>query len=185
MITECIIFLASFGVPDAITFAHQEHYYIENHRNCNQSVPEKLQDHAGLFYEFFDEENIDTAIRISWCESRGKTTAHRTDNGDSGLMQFVSWTWNWVAEKYDLPVWDEYVIMRWGRPYTENKIYKHDIGFEQTKVQFTPYYNIMFASILAEDIYGRTQWRDWSSSEWCWGDEKFFHNKWRKEVNGY
>ena len=46
-------------------------------------------------------------------------------------MQFVSWTWNWVAEKYDLPMWDEWVIMRWGRPYTENKT--HDIGFEQTE----------------------------------------------------
>ena len=65
------------------------------------------------------------------------------------------------------------------RPYTELKTYPHDIGFEQTRVQFTPYYNLLFASLLAEDIYGRTQWRDWSSSEWCWGNEK----KWRRNGN--
>jgi hypothetical protein len=39
----------------------------------------------------------------------------------------------------------------------------------------------MFASILAEDIYGRTQWRDWSSSEWCWGDEEKWRDKWLSE----
>jgi hypothetical protein len=39
----------------------------------------------------------------------------------------------------------------------------------------------MFASILAEDIYGKTQWRDWSSSEWCWGNEKEWRDKWLSE----
>lgn len=181
MITECIIFLASFSVADASTFAHQENYYIEQNQICNEYVPQKLQEHAPLFYEFFDKENLDTAIRISWCESRGKSDAHRTDNGDTGLMQFVSWTWNWVAEKYNLPVWDEWVIMRWGRPYTDEKTHPHNIGFEQTRVQYTPYYNIMFGSLLAEDIYNRTQWRDWNSSKWCWGNEKKWRVKWLNE----
>ena len=182
MITQCIIFLASFGVSNADISLHTEHYYIEQVRQCNEYVPKKLQEHSNLFYEFFDEENIDTAIRISWCESRGKTDAYRSDNGDTGLMQFVSWTWNWVAEEYDLPMWNEWVIMRYGRPYTENKVYTNDIGFEQVRVQYTPYYNIMFASILAEDIYGRTQWRDWNSSKWCWGNEYKWRNKWKQET---
>ena len=183
MITECIIFLASFSVPDATTFAHQENYYIEQNQICNEYVPKSLHQHAPLFYEFFDEENLDTAIRISWCESRGKSNAYRSDNGDTGLMQFVSWTWNWVAEEYNLPIWDEWVIMRWGRPYTENKTYPHDIGFEQVQVQYSPYYNIMFASILAEDIYNRTQWRDWNSSKWCWGTDVKYITKLRKEQS--
>ena len=182
MITECIIFLASFSVPDATIFAHQENYYIEQNQICNEYVPKSLHQHAPLFYEFFDEENLDTAIRISWCESRGKSNAYRSDNGDTGLMQFVSWTWNWVAEEYNLPMWDEWVIMRWGRPYTENKTYPHDIGFEQVQVQYSPYYNIMFASILAEDIYNRTQWRDWNSSKWCWNNEKKWRIKWLNEL---
>ena len=33
----------------------------------------------------FDFNNIDTAVRIGWCESRGKSDAHRTDNKDKVL----------------------------------------------------------------------------------------------------
>jgi hypothetical protein len=95
-------------------------------------------------------------------------------------MQFVSWTWNWVAEKYELPEWDTWVVTRYGRPYT-GKTLKTDIGFSFDRVQYVPYYNIMFASLLAEDIYGKTQWRDWSSSEWCWEDEEKWRNKWLNE----
>jgi len=182
MITECIIFLASFGVSDITNSLSQENYYIEQQQLCHEYVPPKLHEHADLFYEFFDEENINNAIRISWCESRGKATAHRTDNGDTGLMQFVSWTWNWVAEEYELPMWDEWVIMRWGRPYTDEKTHPHNIGFEQTRVQYTPYYNIMFASILAEDIYSKTQWGDWNSSKWCWANENSWSKRWRQEL---
>jgi len=139
-----------------------------------------MQQHAELYVQHFDKENIDTAVRIGWCESRGKVDAYRSDNGDTGLMQFVSWTWNWVAEKYELPEWDTWVVTRYGKPYT-GKTSKTDIGFSFDRVQYTPYYNVMFASILAEDIYGKTQWRDWSSSEWCWGNEKEWRDKWLSE----
>ena len=146
--------------------------------SCNDHVPKSMQQYAEHYVEHFDKENIPTAVRIGWCESRGKQSAYRSDNGDSGVMQFVSWTWNWVAEEYDLPMWNDWVIMRYGKPFTENKTYKTNVGFEQVQVQFSPYYNILMASILAEDIYGRTQWRDWSSSEWCWEDEKKWRKKW-------
>ena len=96
-------------------------------------------------------------------------------------MQFVSWTWNWIAEEYDLPMWNEWVIMYNDRPYTSDRVSRTSMGFSQERVQFTPYYNLLFASLLAEDIYGRTQWRDWSSSEWCWGDEKKWERKWKNE----
>ena len=172
MITECMIFLAS-----VLPMGFDESKVINSHLQCNKYVPESMQQYADFYVEHFDKENIDTAVRIGWCESRGKQSAYRDDNGDSGVMQFVSWTWNWVAEKYELPMWNDWVIMKDGRPYEEDKVSRTSMGFEQTQVQFTPYYNIMFASILAEDIYGRTQWRDWSSSEWCWGDA----NKWRKK----
>lgn len=178
MIASCIIFLATLGNGE---MPYTENHFIQEYKNCQTSVPSALHEHANLFYEFFEKENLSKAIRISWCESRGKETAFRSDNKDSGLMQFVPWTWNWIAEEYKLPKWDEWVIMRWGRPYTENKVYTHDIGFEQIKVQFSPYYNLLFASILAEDIYGRTQWRDWNSSKWCWNDLNKFNKKWKKE----
>ena len=86
MIAECIIFLATLGSGDMPT----DNYLIENHFNCMDSVPANMQDHAEFIYEFFDESSYDEVVRIGWCESRGKTTAYRNDNGDSGVMQFVS-----------------------------------------------------------------------------------------------
>ena len=148
--------------------------------SCDDHVPKSMQQYSKFYVEHFDKENIPQAVRIGWCESRGKQSAYREDNGDSGVMQFVSWTWNWVAEKYDLRLWDTWVVTRYGKPYT-GKTSKTDIGFSFDRVQYTPYYNVMFASILAEDIYGRTQWRDWSSSEWCWGNEKEWRDKWLSE----
>lgn len=180
MIAECLIFLATAIPQNGLITAD----YIEERQWCTSIISRDVREHSNLLIEFFDEpEQLSTAVKVIWCESRGKTDAIRTaeGNNDSGLFQFVSWTWNWIAEEYDLPMWDEWVIMRWGKPYTEQKTYRHNIGFEQTRVQFTPYYNILFASILAEDIYGRTQWRDWSSSEWCWGDEKKWRAKWKNE----
>tara|TARA_B100000085_G_scaffold41557_1_gene34666 strand:+ start:230 stop:781 length:552 start_codon:yes stop_codon:yes gene_type:complete len=178
MIAECIIFLATLGSGSTLP---SDNYLIENKLSCNQSVPARMQEHAELYYEFFDAENIPVAVRIGWCESRGKSTAHRTDNKDTGVMQFVPWTWNWVAEVYDLPVWDEWVITRFGRPYTELKVYRNSHGFEHLRVQYSAYWNIKFASILAEDIYGRTQWRDWNSSKWCWEDSKKWEKRWKTE----
>ena len=173
MIAECMIFLA--GV---LPMGADETKIIEQYMNCDDYVPKSMQQHAELYVQHFDKENIDTAVRIGWCESRGKVDAYRSDNGDTGLMQFVSWTWNWVAEKYDLPLWDTWVVMYRDKPYTEQRTSKSDVGFSFTKAQFTPHYNIMMASILTEDIYGKTQWRDWSSSEWCWGDV----DKWERLV---
>ena len=149
--------------------------------NCNDHVPKSMQQYADLYVEHFDKENIPTAVRIGWCESRGKSTAHRDDNGDSGVMQFVSWTQNWVAEIYDMPPWDNWEIFYNDRPYLSDKVSRSSVGFSQVKVQFSLYYNIMMASILAEDIYGKTQWRDWSSSEWCWGDVDKWQRLWEKE----
>jgi hypothetical protein len=94
----------------------------------------------------------------------------------------VSWTWNWVAEEYDLPMWDEWVVMRFGKPYT-GPTSKSDVGFEFKKVQHTEYYNIQFGYLLSQDIYGRSQWKDWSSSEWCWKSDARYINKLRKEQS--
>ena len=178
MIAECMLFLATFSTPTIGT----ETQFIEQSIECRQTIPPTMSKYSSLYLEHFDFENIDTAVRIGWCESRGKSDAHRTDNKDTGVMQFVPWTWNWVAEIYDLPVWDEWVILRWGRPFDfEGKVYRTNIGFEQTRVQYTPYYNILFASLLAEDVYGRTQWRDWNSSKWCLEDEHDWNLKWKRE----
>jgi len=176
MIAECMIFLAS-----VLPMGFDENKAIMQYVSCDDHVPKSMQPYAKFYVEHFDKENIDTAVRIGWCESRGKDTAYRSDNGDSGVMQFVSWTWNWVAEQYDLPMWNHWVIMYNDRPYLKEEVSRSSTGFTQERVQFTPYYNIMFASILAEDIYGRTQWRDWNSSKWCWEDENEWRLRWQRE----
>ena len=180
MIAECIIFLATLGSLET----PNDEYMLEQYQNCWESVPESMHQYADLYYKFFDEDNISTAVRIGWCESRGKQNAYRSDNGDSGVMQFVSWTWNWVAEKYYLPYWDYWQIFYKGEPYY-GKTSRSSINFSQEQVQYSPYYNLLFASILAEDIYGKTQWRDWSSSEWCWGDEEKWERLWKKESRSF
>ena len=68
MITSCIIFLATFGSMDM-----PDDYYINEYMNCKDNVPQSMYQYSDLFYRFFDEENIETAVKIGWCESRGKT----------------------------------------------------------------------------------------------------------------
>jgi len=172
MIGECLLFLASFGSPDGL----MNKQWFEEYKTCNEII--LAQEHIDMLIQHFDEENLGTAYKIMWCESRGEEDALRTAEGndDSGLFQFIESTWNWVAEKHDLPRWDEWVILRHGQPY-EGPTSKSSIGFEQTKVQFTPYYNILAASLLAQDTYSRVRWTDWNSSKWCWEtDSKFMKN---------
>jgi len=178
MIAECIIFLATFTTPEMPV---DETMFVEQKIECNQYVPKSMQKWADLYYMHFEEENISTAVRIGWCESRGKSDAFNSGASDSGLMQFVSWTWNWIAEKYGKPMWNEYVITYNGLPYISNEVSKSSIGFEQIKVQFSPYYNLLMASILAEEMYGYTRWDDWTPSKWCWEDEKKWRTLWYNE----
>ena len=68
MITSCIIFLATFGTP----VEQSDQYYLDNYFNCKENVPVSMWEYAPHYYEHFDVENINTAVRIGWCESRGK-----------------------------------------------------------------------------------------------------------------
>ena len=176
MIASCIIFLASFGVSTELS--PNNLYRVQT---CLDNMPTSMVKHIPYYVEFYDEENLYTALRIGWCESRGKSNAYRNDNKDSGVMQFIPNTWNWVAEKYDMPKFNDWVITRFGRPFTENKTYKTDFGFKHLPVQFSPYYNIKASSHLAEDIYGKVRWRDWNSSKWCWGNPIKWEKMWRQE----
>ena len=67
MIIECMIFLAS-----VLPMGADETKAIEQYMGCNDHVPKSMQQHAELYVEHFDRDNIDVAVRIGWCESRGK-----------------------------------------------------------------------------------------------------------------
>ncbi len=181
MIAECLIFLATLTPSADIV----DKNFIDDYRWCDSIITRDVREHSDLLIEFFTEpKQLSTAVKVIWCESRGNTNALRTaeGNNDSGLFQFVPWTWNWIAEEYNLPRWDEWVILYNGQPYT-GPTSKTSHGFEQVKVQHSEYYNIMFGYLLSQDIYGRSQWRDWNSSKWCWEKDYKYINKVRKENN--
>ena len=177
MVAECLIFIASFYVQDLPTATEMNEVKV-----CLEEIPTALYDDIPYLVEFFEEENLYTALRIAWCESRGKSTAYRSSADDSGIFQFIPRTWRWIYEMYGVPEWGTWVIMRFGRPHLEaDTVYKTDFGLEFLPVQYSPYWNIKAASHLAEDIYGKTRWDDWNSSRWCWEDEKKWREKWKSE----
>ena len=181
MISECLIFLATLTPSTDIV----DKKFIEDYKWCDSIISRDVREHSELLIEFFDEpKQLSTAVKVIWCESRGNTNAVRTaeGNNDSGLFQFVPWTWNWIAEEYDLPKWNDWVIMRYGRPYY-GPTSKSSYGFEQVKVQHSEYYNIYFGYLLSQEIYGRSQWRDWNSSKWCWNNDVKYITKLRKEQS--
>ena len=178
MIVECLLFITSFQNLDFDPNAEEMH---EVQVCLEEEIPKALVDDIPYFVMFFDPENLDTAMRIAWCESRGKTSAYRSDNNDSGLFQFIPNTWKWMVELFGIPQWDEWEITRFGVPYIENKTYATDFGFEFKQAQFTPYWNVKAASHLAEDTYSRVTWSDWNSSKWCWGDPVKWRKLWKQE----
>jgi hypothetical protein len=181
MIAECLIILGTM-FPINNGFVTPE--LVQEYKYCQEVVPDKAHEHFDLIQKFFEPINWDTSIRVSWCESRHNIKALRTAEGndDSGYFQFVPWTWNWIAEEHNLPAWDEWVVLRHGQPY-EGPTSKSSYGFTFQKAQFTPYYNIMFASILVEDMYSYVRWTDWSSSKWCWENQNKFQRLLAKEKS--
>jgi hypothetical protein len=183
MIAECLIILGTMFPTNGVMTPDM----IQEYKYCQDVVPDNASEHFDLIQEFFEPINWDTAVRVSWCESRHNSNALRTAEGnyDSGYFQFVSWTWNWVAEIHDLPMWNDTVITYRDRPWTLHpKHTKEDLhNYEVTKAQFSPYYNILMASLLVEETYSYVRWDDWSSSSWCWEDINKFNRLVAREKN--
>tara|TARA_B100000579_G_scaffold437897_1_gene469756 strand:+ start:1057 stop:1599 length:543 start_codon:yes stop_codon:yes gene_type:complete len=179
MIAECLLLLASFQQP--IIDTQPTIQEIREVKQCMDSFPKNMADHTQYYIMHFDEENLYTAFRIGWCESRGKSNAFRSEDNDSGVMQFIPNTWKWMVELHGIPEWGEWVITRFGMPWVSNKTAMTNFGFEFQPVQYSAYWNIYAASLLAEDTYSSTRWTDWSSSEWCWGDAEKWELMWRSQ----
>ena len=61
-----------------------------------------MEDYVDIFAEYFNKEDIETALRITYCESTGRPQAINTNtNGttDVGLWQFNDDTWAWLKPK--------------------------------------------------------------------------------------
>ncbi len=161
MITKCILayvmILSNFGSTNATE--------IMDLTDCDQYIPDSCYEYATLLVEHFDEENIENAVKIMWCESRNNPDAFRYQDFDSGLFQVIPASWGWVKQNYDVPHWD------------------YPIG--NSYAQHIPRYNIEVASILVEDIHTRNPyWKVFSSSQWCWENTEKWIKKWKGEEYG-
>ena len=77
MVTSCIIFLASFGTPEMpFTETSEE---ILSVKECTTLIPSSMIEFLPYYVEFYDEKHLYKAVRIGWCESRGKQSAYRKE----------------------------------------------------------------------------------------------------------
>ena len=51
MIASCMLFLATFGTPDAPNLS--ENQQINQYIECQQNVPNSMLDYSSLYIEFF------------------------------------------------------------------------------------------------------------------------------------
>jgi hypothetical protein len=147
----------SLGITPEISDLDQLSY-------CQNNLPNNTLQYSTLLVANFKEKNIETAVKVMFCESRLKPKAYRWQANDSGLFQVIPKTWGWVKSKYDVPYWD------------------YPIG--NSYAQFIPKYNIEVAALLVQEMHSRDDyWIPWSSSKFCWGDNDRFEKTWRKEQN--
>jgi hypothetical protein len=163
MITNCVLMYSalmsnfSLGITPEISDLDQLSY-------CQNNLPNNTLQYSTLLVANFKEKNIETAVKVMFCESRLKPKAYRWQANDSGLFQVIPKTWGWVKSKYDVPYWD------------------YPIG--NSYAQFIPKYNIEVAALLVQEMHSRDDyWIPWSSSKFCWGDNDRFEKTWRKEQN--
>jgi hypothetical protein len=116
LITKCILLYAlllnnfAIGITPSIDD-------FEQLKDCDNYVPETCYQYATLLVEHFDEKNIQTAVKVMWCESRNKADAYRWQDQDSGLFQTIPRTWGcsqWCWE--DTDKW----IAKWQNEATGN-----------------------------------------------------------------
>ena len=129
---------------------------------CQNNLPANTLQYSTLLVNNFKEKNIETAVKVMFCESRMKAKAYRWQADDSGLFQVIPRTWGWVKSKYNVPYWD------------------YPIG--NSYAQFIPKYNIKVAALLVQEMHTRDDyWKPWNSSKWCWKNNNKFENIWRSE----
>jgi len=161
MITNCVLMYAalisnfSVGITPEISDLEQITY-------CQNNLPANTLQYSTLLVDNFKEKNIETAVKVMFCESRMKAKAYRWQADDSGLFQVIPRTWGWVKSKYNIPYWD------------------YPIG--SSHAQFIPKYNVKVAALLVQEMHTRDDyWKPWNSSKWCWEDNNKFENIWRSE----
>ena len=64
-----------------------------------------MSDYVDLFKDYFKKEDLELALRITYCESTGNPKAinvNKDKSKDIGLWQFNDRTWNWLKPKLNI-----------------------------------------------------------------------------------
>ena len=117
---------------------------LQEYRSCR--VAEKqvafVSQHIPLIEEHFDDKQDQIkALRIIYCESRGKTKAiGKNTNGtyDKGLWQFNDKSWKWLQEKIN---------------FTGNRM------------------DPILSTKVAKWLIYNDGWKHWNASKKCWYNE--------------
>ena len=80
---------------------------INEFKECQdrQEIIYDMKKYINLFSMYFKPEDVEKAIRITWCESKGKITAvgkNKDGTYDKGLWQFNDRTWKWLKPKLNI-----------------------------------------------------------------------------------
>ena len=97
-----------------------------------------MRKYIPMFSMYFKEEDIEKALRITWCESKGKIDAvgiNKDGTKDIGLWQFNDNTWNWLKDKLKI---------------TSSRTNAH------------------ISTIVASWLVYNDGWFHWNSSKHCW-----------------
>lgn len=80
---------------------------IQEYRSCttaNEQVS-YVSHWTPLVQKYFKQQDVHKALRVIYCESRGKQYAYNTNkdgSDDAGLMQFNNKTWAWLKPKLNI-----------------------------------------------------------------------------------
>ena len=77
---------------------------VDEYNSCNDrnEIIYFMQSYIPVFSKYFEPSDIETALRITFCESSGNPNAinkNKDNSYDKGLWQFNDQTWNWLIPK--------------------------------------------------------------------------------------
>ena len=96
-----VLLACSLLTPTTQEITPQQLMSYVNCKNRNEIII-AMEEYIPLFSQYFKQEDLETALRISWCESRGKPNAvgvNKDGSKDVGLWQFNDNTWAWLKPK--------------------------------------------------------------------------------------
>ena len=113
---------------------------MDNYIQCREDkiMIEYVSQWEDLISEYFEEEDIPKALKIIYCESRGKPNAvgiNTNGTKDVGLWQFNDDTWAWLKDKLKIT---------------------------------SPRTNPRVSTAVASWLVYNDGWYHWNSSKHCW-----------------